>query len=503
LDLKQKHLNAPDWIVVTATERKVRKSRVPKAYEPVLDIFYSFLDECNSKVLYKEETVAAMKAWLNAVEKNNIKISIKDIEFLIKLSPGWAEKRWDTDQVLGSLCDILENDSALLTIESVPDLRKINTTRKAPLGKPYTVRALCDRIYDICDSIFRSPYYTIVLYSKDMYTGGLDSDSEYIYEHVVDYYKLESTLPTSKAPSLISTLREIYNYHLASGLDEISALRSTEEWLDEFYYRTVNKASPVSYRGLHPTQAFYLLHWKERLENRLYIGKEGVIIKTASEEIIPGLPHALLVHKDVHSPLDKTTQLSIEVLRGYFRWEDRPAIDVLDMGCGTGVLSLLAAQLMDAGSITAVDNNEKAIELTRSNIERFGLSERIELKQGDLFENLRGRRFDLIIFNPPGWWSGRYHTTERFLKELHEHLKDGGEARITWPIEFWRSPSEEEPATTEDDLKKLAKQYGLDVETIGREGPYGAYRITVSQETNVQSRTSSGNGIRKTTNSSL
>jgi len=71
---------------------------------------------------------------------------------------------------------------------------------------------------------------------------------------------------------------------------------------------------------------------------------------------------------------------------------------VLDVGCGAGTFALLAA---DRGSAEAVgvDINPRAVELARINARLNGLS--AEFLAGDLFAPVEGRRFDLVISQPP------------------------------------------------------------------------------------------------------
>lgn len=76
----------------------------------------------------------------------------------------------------------------------------------------------------------------------------------------------------------------------------------------------------------------------------------------------------------------------------------RPGADVLDIGCGTGALTISAARTRP-GSITAVDVSRRAVLATRVNAFVHGVPARVE--HGDAFELVAGRTFDLILANPP------------------------------------------------------------------------------------------------------
>lgn len=74
---------------------------------------------------------------------------------------------------------------------------------------------------------------------------------------------------------------------------------------------------------------------------------------------------------------------------------------VLDMCTGSACLAILMAHAFPNAEVTAVDLSEDALEVARINVADYGLEDRIELVRGDLFEGLGGRRFDLILSNPP------------------------------------------------------------------------------------------------------
>jgi methylase of polypeptide subunit release factors len=76
----------------------------------------------------------------------------------------------------------------------------------------------------------------------------------------------------------------------------------------------------------------------------------------------------------------------------------RPVESVLDLGCGAGVLSGMAAA--HAGRVVATDVNPRALAFARFNAELNGL-DRLEYREGSLYEPVEGERFDLIVCNPP------------------------------------------------------------------------------------------------------
>ena len=73
----------------------------------------------------------------------------------------------------------------------------------------------------------------------------------------------------------------------------------------------------------------------------------------------------------------------------------------LDLCTGSGCLALLMAGVFPHAFIDAVDLSPAALEVARRNVDDYGMADRVELIQGDLFAPLGGRLYDLIITNPP------------------------------------------------------------------------------------------------------
>ena len=109
---------------------------------------------------------------------------------------------------------------------------------------------------------------------------------------------------------------------------------------------------------------------------------------------------------------------------------------VLDLGTGTGILALTAAEKADR--VVGTDINPIAVELARENARVNGIGN-AEFIQCDLFPP-GNERFDLIVFNPPylpvkepgllekAWSGGEggIEIIERFLDSVSDYLKDDG-----------------------------------------------------------------------------
>jgi HemK-related putative methylase len=151
-------------------------------------------------------------------------------------------------------------------------------------------------------------------------------------------------------------------------------------------------------------------------------------------EHVEGL--ALLVAPGVLNPrLMRTGEFFAQQLRAQ---PLPPNAAVLDMGCGSGVCALFAARYVRR--VVAVDINPAAVRCTRVNTLLHQCEDRVEVLHGDLFAPLAGRRFDVVLFNPPflpgvpaddgdrAWRST--DVAPRFACQLRDHLTPSGYALV-------------------------------------------------------------------------
>ena len=74
---------------------------------------------------------------------------------------------------------------------------------------------------------------------------------------------------------------------------------------------------------------------------------------------------------------------------------------MLDLCTGGGALAIFAARVFPQARVDAVELSADALTVARRNIAEHDLADRVTLHQGDLFAPLKGRRYDLILANPP------------------------------------------------------------------------------------------------------
>jgi ribosomal protein L3 glutamine methyltransferase len=109
---------------------------------------------------------------------------------------------------------------------------------------------------------------------------------------------------------------------------------------------------------------------------------------------------------------------------------------VLDLCTGSGCLAILAALEFPIADIDATDISKDALDVARRNVQDYGLNERIRLVEGDLFSGLAGKRYDLIIANPP------YVSAEAVAEFLNRFWRmQEGKTVSTWFAVFCNRPA--------------------------------------------------------------
>lgn len=118
--------------------------------------------------------------------------------------------------------------------------------------------------------------------------------------------------------------------------------------------------------------------------------------------------------------LDDGTRLLLEHLK------IAPQAQVLDLGCGYGILGLVAAQ-NGAAQVDLVDASLLAVAAAQRNLEMYNIQNARALPS-DALQSVQGQQYDLIISNPP-FHAGKaieYQMTRAFIHHSSQALQPGG-----------------------------------------------------------------------------
>ena len=169
--------------------------------------------------------------------------------------------------------------------------------------------------------------------------------------------------------------------HIPAKEVEILMLHLLEKntiWLHLNYYEEFTKEKElevlVKKRATnYPIE--YIIN-KASFYGEMFIVKPGVLIPRPETEIL--------------------VENALEILK-----DKKETIKMLEIGTGSGIISVMLAMLIENIKIIAVDINEKAIELAKENAIKHGVENKIEFRLSNLYENVNEDDIFMTISNPP------------------------------------------------------------------------------------------------------
>lgn len=102
-------------------------------------------------------------------------------------------------------------------------------------------------------------------------------------------------------------------------------------------------------------------------------------------------------HKEVLIPRPET-EILVDKAKEILENISKPK--VIEIGTGSGIISVMLAILIDDIQITAVDINDNALELAQKNANKFNVEHKIKFVKSDLYSNVDDT-FDMCVSNPP------------------------------------------------------------------------------------------------------
>lgn len=122
------------------------------------------------------------------------------------------------------------------------------------------------------------------------------------------------------------------------------------------------------------------------------------------------------INENVLIPRFETEELvenTVQYIKKYFT----EPVDIIDLGCGSGVIGLTLEKKVSTKTVDLIDISEKALEVTHKNCVKH--ASKANLINSDMFENVE-KKYDVIISNPP--YIKTTEEIEDIVKENEPHL---------------------------------------------------------------------------------
>jgi tRNA G10 N-methylase Trm11 len=163
--------------------------------------------------------------------------------------------------------------------------------------------------------------------------------------------------------------------------------------------------------------------------------------------------------------------------------------DVLDMGCGSGILGMTMG-LHGAASVVFSDIDPRAVENTKANVEKFDLGQKSLVVQSDLFEKIQSK-FGVIVFNHPFFSdlslrAGKITETmvqpsgliHRFFQEAKKHLAPRG--KIIMPYYHIAGEANDPGVQAPKNDYCVAREFRMTATTGLQKGSISIYELTLA-----------------------
>ena len=183
--------------------------------------------------------------------------------------------------------------------------------------------------------------------------------------------------------------------------------------------------------------------------------------------------YKFLVKNTALIPRFETEELVANTLYYYDEFFDGKEVDVVDVGTGSGCLAIALAKEESKMSLTATDISVEALDLAKENA--LNLEAKVDFIQGDMLKPLFGKKFDILVSNPP--YIPNKEEVDSIIYDNEPHIAlFGGEDGLDFYRQILKDANQilkekamiafEHAYDKMEELQKIAKNYFPDARVI-------------------------------------
>lgn len=204
----------------------------------------------------------------------------------------------------------------------------------------------------------------------------------------------------------------------AQAINELRTIRDLIRWgmsrFNEaqlfFGHGTDNAMDEAAYLVLHSLHLPPVIP-ERYLDTRVTSTEREEVVAVLQRRIDERLPAPYLTHEawygGVPFHVDERVLIPrspiLELIEAHFEpWAEPDNVwNILDLCTGSGCIAILCAMAFPEAQVDAADISPDALAVAQRNVERHQMQEQVRLVKSDLFSALTGRRYDIIVSNPP------------------------------------------------------------------------------------------------------